>query len=984
MKISKCFIFICTLVLLGAGMALLAAWDMQRAVAAPGPDTWFQTTSAPSPVAFYGFAQCPDEPDVFYVLGSYPGANTFYRYHASTDTWYILTAYPSVIERSAIVCYGGRIYAAGGDNGPGATALFYIYDIAAGTWSQAADLPHPLKQAAIGAWDGHLYLVGGTTTSTPWPPIDHVDVYDIASNTWSDQAGEHMPVATDSAGYYQQGFYLYIVGGWSGDFSQNVNATQRYDMSSGSWEAGPEFTSARAAFALAGNGAHLYAIGGDADGGSQFNPTDLVESLDLSSWPGGAWVDVADPIPLSLEGNSAGFCSESVSGGEIWSVGGVDSGQNLLDDVFYRPTGEPCFDFYFGDLPRESMELGNHPGDAAHYVLPLINNGTLTDTFDITASGVWTITVPITIGPIAPGLAGLVMVDVEVPEGANPGDFDTAVVTVTSQGDPGASDSAVLTTSVTDWQEATNVPYPVGFQSTAQCPEEPNVFYILGGGTPELYTIDDVSRFDASSNVWTWLTNLPMGGGWGQAVTCYDNKLYVVGSGSSRRLDVYDITTDTWTFLGFPPRFVWAAGMGAWDGKLYLVGGDTGNFIPTNNVDIYDIASNTWSVGPPMPVASEAYGVAQTGPYLYVVGGFSGDWNNNLDITLRLNMATESWDRPGPAFTSRRAITALSVTQSHLYAIAGDENGFERLDATGLVEVLDLSLWPGGAWTNLGQPLPWSIEGNASACTEAMAGGEIWSVGGASGIWLPSGPFNLITIDNSYYLPVGEGCVSYGVKLSNPIEGEGEIGHPVTYTLTITNTGVVTDYYNIEVTTTWGAGSPLGGPGGPVGPGESIQNLIVLNVPLDVHVGDQGLTEIIATSYSNPTAVDNTLITTTVIPTYDVHISPESLALSGFHGEVITYTLTVSNMGTITDTVNLTYTGSTWEVVLPVTSLDLGVGESAEVVIYVIIPDSAWPGDSHQLILTATSAGNPSANDNATLTTTALWYRTLIPLAHKN
>lgn len=95
------------------------------------------------------------------------------------------------------------------------------------------------------------------------------------------------------------------------------------------------------------------------------------------------------------------------------------------------------------------------------------------------------------------------------------------------------------------------------------------------------------------------------------------------------------------------------------------------------------------------------------------------------------------------------------------------------------------------------------------------------------------------------------------------------------------------------------------------------------------------------------------MITTTVIGN-DVHLNPDSLELSGFYGETFAYTLTVSNEGDITDTVSLTYMGNTWEVLLPVTSLELGIGESASVVIYVTIPEGARLGDTDMLVLTAT------------------------------
>jgi hypothetical protein len=85
------------------------------------------------------------------------------------------------------------------------------------------------------------------------------------------------------------------------------------------------------------------------------------------------------------------------------------------------------------------------------------------------------------------------------------------------------------------------------------------------------------------------------------------------------------------------------------------------------------------------------------------------------------------------------------------------------------------------------------------------------------------------------------------------------------YLLTITNTGVVTDYYTLEMTTTWGSISILGGPGGPVPPGGSIQNIIAIPIPSDVYPGDQGESVITVTSMSNYAVVDTALFTTTVI-----------------------------------------------------------------------------------------------------------------------
>ena len=120
-----------------------------------------------------------------------------------------------------------------------------------------------------------------------------------------------------------------------------MNATQRYDMSSDTWETGPEFTAARSDGALAATSEALYAIAGDANGSAFFEATTQVDRLELASWPGGAWEDLADPLPQARSANQAGFCTNAISGGEIWSVGGFLN-FTWHDDNLYRETGEAC------------------------------------------------------------------------------------------------------------------------------------------------------------------------------------------------------------------------------------------------------------------------------------------------------------------------------------------------------------------------------------------------------------------------------------------------------------------------------------------------------------------------------------------------------------------------------------------------------------------------------------------------------------------
>ena len=203
---------------------------------------WVPAASLPNAVGFYGAVQCPGEPDEYYVLGGAVAVNSpvnnFQHYDVASNNWTSLTSLPTALLGPAAVCYEGRIYLAGGGTGTTISNLFYIYNISTNTWSSGTSLPRAIFGAALGAWDGKLYLAGGSPYPYPYTPVSQLDCYDIASNTWSTLSNSPMPVAAGFAGSVQTGRYLYLVGGWSGNFNANINVTQRLDMATETWELG--------------------------------------------------------------------------------------------------------------------------------------------------------------------------------------------------------------------------------------------------------------------------------------------------------------------------------------------------------------------------------------------------------------------------------------------------------------------------------------------------------------------------------------------------------------------------------------------------------------------------------------------------------------------------------------------------------------------------------------------------------------------------
>jgi PKD repeat protein len=261
----------------------------------------------------------------------------------------------------------------------------------------------------------------------------------------------------------------------------------------------------------------------------------------------------------------------------------------------------------------------------------------------------------------------------------------------------------------------------------------------------------------------------------------------VAGGGWSTQFYIYDIARDTWSEGPTLPRQVWGAAFGAWDGRLFLAGGDNDFSVggASTETDIYDIAAGVWYTnGATMPAAATAPGWVQVNEYLYVVGGWGDDVAHNITTTQRYNMAHDYWET-GPTFTSARADLTLAATDQYLYAIGGDANGVGYFDAVTLTERLDYTDWYGDAWTDIGDPLPAALTAYGGGfCTTAHSGGEVWSVGGMTAI----GTFTSTT----QYRP-SEPCVTIPptVTLTFNVRVMSNPGERVTNTATLNFRGQV-------------------------------------------------------------------------------------------------------------------------------------------------------------------------------------------------
>jgi len=746
---------------------------------------WTQAAPIPHGSANSATVQCPDDPDRFYVIGGWSGPDEpitqTLRFDADTGDWFRLAQLPSEISSAAAVCYQDKIYVAGGEWFD-ISNDFYIYDIPADSWSNGLSLPRQVKGAAMGAWDGRLYLVGGTPESNDQGlhPVNQVDVYDIAAQTWDADALPPMPAAASFPGYTQAGPYLYVVGGYSGDYDANVTVTQRLDMAIGQWQAGPEFTSARAMLAAAISGQHFYAIGGDLNAGDELDATDLVERLDLADWPDGSWQDLGDPLPAISQGNTSA-CTNALLGGEVWSTGGGyiddDGNPHIYYSNLFHPA-EACLGYnYAATLAPTALGYFGYPGEVVTYTLTVTNSGDTPDAYDVLVTSTWPASAPVIIGALDPGESVELLVTVEVPSDAAPGEQDVATITITSQGNPDVSASADLTTTAL-----------------------------------EVYAHLEVGHL------------APFAADPGTAVT---------------------VTLDGTTVL---TGFEFAESTG------YI--SVTANV--THTVEIF-------AMGVPTPAIGADIHLMPDTDYTAMAIGGANDWPLEL-------LALED-DNRAPAAGS------FKLRLGHLAPFSDTITG----------TLADIRLQDG-------TPVITDVPFGAVADYIELAAGEY---------------------DLKVTTPGG------GTTLIDPL--------PATF-----NAGDIVSAFAVGD----GANQPLG-------------------------------------VFAWPAGVPGSLLP---LVRYDVELTPASLAGSAYPGEMVEYTLTLSNTGNFTDTFDLTYAGSEWEVTLPVTQTTLAAGASIEVSVQVMIPADAAKGSTDSATITAVSQGDPTASAIAELTTTAVWRQVYMPL----
>jgi N-acetylneuraminic acid mutarotase len=206
--------------------------------------------------------------------------------------------------------------------------------------------------------------------------------------------------------------------------------------------------------------------------------------------------------------------------------------------------------------------------------------------------------------------------------------------------------------------------------------------------------------------------------------TNLDEAVYVMGGFTfdgkiTDIVEMYNSTDNTWAQnINSLPLPLQHASSGIYGGKIYVIGGYTGNWIPTNSLSIYDPATDNWTLGNPMPTPRGSPNANFVNGILYVIGGDS--YEHSHVVVEGYDPITNEWMTLSSMPTARHH-AASAVVDGNIYVVGGRLTG--SLINVDVNEKYDPVL---DQWTTDLEPMPSKRSGNAATSVN----GSIYVLGG--------------------------------------------------------------------------------------------------------------------------------------------------------------------------------------------------------------------------------------------------------------
>jgi N-acetylneuraminic acid mutarotase len=331
------------------------------------------------------------------------------------------------------------------------------------------------------------------------------------------------------------------------------------------------------------------------------------------------------------------------------------------------------------------------------------------------------------------------------------------------------------------WLEKASMPAP---RSGYQAAVANGIIYLIGASyhydaSTNLITVSSGNlAYDPSTD--TWASIAPMlTPRLSFALAAYDSKIYVFGgfkitasSGLSQTscadTEVYDPSNDTWTTAGSMPTGTSEMQANTVNGKIYVIGGLTGDAskdIAVNITQIYDPNSDSWSTGASMPYPiNGGYASVVVDNNIYVIGGVDDYLFSQQDPNAKLvrfnqiyDSETNSWSLGSPipavAWDAGSGATTGVAAPKRIYVMGGVVPGSFPGDGLNQNYAYDPSI---NYWSSAA-PLPAASLNPVVAVVNDI----FYVIGGSNGLTAYS--------TNWQYTPVGYGTMPQATSTNQPI-----------------------------------------------------------------------------------------------------------------------------------------------------------------------------------------------------------------------
>lgn len=329
---------------------------------------------------------------------------------------------------------------------------------------------------------------------------------------------------------------------------------------------------------------------------------------------------------------------------------------------------------------------------------------------------------------------------------------------------PPTAPAGPLNASPSAWGTGAPVPtaaWLMGGASIDNC-----TFYAIGGNTPGSHAVTNVDLYNPLTDAWTSRAPLPIAL-YGIQPSAYGARIYVVGGYPDISVPTYAVTStliydslsNSWSNGAPIPvgvNGIGTAAQAAYNGKIYVIGGDDGDLNSNNTNYEYTIASDSWTLRAPMPTARENDVAVALNGKIYVAGGAQGsdpDYNGMTTFEA-YDPATDTWSALAPMQTARVS-PGIATDGAYVYVYGGEDSLGAAITSLASAERYNPAT---NSWSYVD-----TMAQSTGGMTAAYAAGRIYAAGGINSI---NGVYT--RINTTQYLTVGaNGCQPTAVNVAN-------------------------------------------------------------------------------------------------------------------------------------------------------------------------------------------------------------------------